>query len=72
MPTQQRVRGDEAVVLALPREAPSKGCQDGPVWSGKAWTGDLSAHHRDLLPEHEELGALEACPRVSSASQPRS
>ena len=39
-----------------------QGCQDGPVWPGKAWTGDLSAQHRDLLPEHEELGVLGGLP----------
>jgi hypothetical protein len=49
--------------------APGQGCQDGPVWPGKAWTGDLSAQHRDLLPEHEELGVLGGLP-ASEQSEP--
>ncbi len=45
--------------------------KDGPVWPGGAWPGELLAHDRDLMAQHEELGVLDACPRASTASQPR-
>jgi hypothetical protein len=70
MPAQQRIGSDEAMISALPWQEPAQRREDGPVWLGGTWSGDLPAQHRDLVSQHEQLGVLDACPRASSASQP--
>jgi hypothetical protein len=55
-------RGDEAVVSALLGKEPGQGCEDGTIRPGGTWPGDLSAQHRDFLPEHQDLGVLGGLP----------
>jgi hypothetical protein len=62
MPAQQGVGGDEAMVSALPWEESAQRREDGPVWPGGVRSGDLSAHDRDLMAQHEDLGVLGRLP----------
>jgi hypothetical protein len=56
MPAQQRLGRCEPVEPTLPGEQPGQCREHGPIWPGGTWPGDLSAQHRDLMAEHEDLG----------------
>jgi hypothetical protein len=43
---------------ALRGEHPGQCRQDGAVWPGWAWPGELSAQDRDLVSEYEDLSVL--------------
>jgi hypothetical protein len=58
----QRVGGDEAMVSALLGQDPDQGCEDGPVWPRGTGPGDLSAQHRNLVSQHQDLGVLGGLP----------
>ena len=47
-----------------------QGSENGPVWPGGMWPGDLPAQHHGLLPQHRISALLEAGPQASSPGQP--
>jgi hypothetical protein len=50
------------MALVLRWQQSSECRKDGPVWPGGAWPGELLAHDRDLMAQHEELGVLGRLP----------
>ena len=50
------------MVSARLGQEPGQGCEDGTIWLGGAWPGDLSAQHRDLVSQHQDLGVLGGLP----------
>jgi hypothetical protein len=72
VPAQQRGRLHEPPPPDRARQHPRKRGQHravGPVHLG---SGHLSAEHRDLVPQHQQLRVVVAERRVSSTSHPRS
>jgi len=50
------------MLSALSWEESAQCREDGPVWPGGVRSGDLSAQHRDLVSQHEQLGVLGRLP----------
>jgi hypothetical protein len=46
------------LVAALLGQEPGQGCEDGTVWPGGTRPWDLSAQHRDLVSQHQNLGIV--------------
>src|SRR6266540_2766783 len=46
------------MALALAGKQSGQRREDGPARPGERWPGDLSAQHRDLMSQHEDLGVV--------------
>ena len=58
MPTQDRVRGDQAVAAQCAGQLLHEGCEHGSVGPVHAWSWVGAAQDGDLMAQHEELDVL--------------
>ncbi len=59
------------MVSTLRGQQPGQCRGDGSVRPRRAWSGDLSAQHRDFMAEHEDLGVLGCLPAGQEREPPR-
>jgi hypothetical protein len=58
VPGQQGARSHDPVQPQLPRQQPRQGGEHGTVSPVRPRPGNLTTQHRDLMPEHQDLGVL--------------
>jgi hypothetical protein len=58
MPSQDRVRGDQAATMQCSGQPPDEGGEDDPVPPAQPWPWVGAAEYGDLVPQDEELDVL--------------
>ena len=71
VPGQQRARRDQPMTAQHGWKQPGQRRQDCPVGLVRLRPGDLTAEHRDLMPEHHDLRILGRLAAPGSISQPK-
>jgi hypothetical protein len=69
MPTQDRVRGDQAMEAQCSGQPPDEGGEHGPVHPVQAWSWVAAAQDGNLV-AHEELDVLADGPAAHQQDQP--
>ena len=70
VPGQQRARGHDPVQPQVPGQQPRQGGDHGTISPARPRARDLTAQHRDLMPEHKDLRLLSGAAPRRSTSQP--